>query len=38
LAVTRIPLHQESAPLHSKAKTKILDSIIGNIELIELLW
>ena len=30
------PLHQESAPLHLKAKIKVLDSITENLELIEL--
>jgi len=29
------PLHQESAPLHLKAKIKVLDSITENLELIE---
>ena len=29
------PLHQESAPLHFKTKTKVLDSITENLELIE---
>jgi len=29
------PLHQDSAPLHLEAKTKMLDNIIGNLELIE---
>ena len=33
-AVTRIPLHQASAPLHLKAKNNMLDSIIENTELI----
>jgi len=28
-------LHQESAPLHLDAKTKVLDNIIENLELIE---
>ena len=29
------PLHQDSTPLHLEAKTKILDNIIENLELIE---
>jgi len=29
------PLHLESAPLHLRAKTKVLDSITENLELIE---
>jgi len=29
------PLHQESAPLHLEAKTKVFDNIIENLELIE---
>ena len=29
------PLHQDSIPLHLKAKTKMLDNIIENLELIE---
>jgi len=29
------PLHQESAPLHLKAKIKVLDCISENLELIE---
>ena len=29
------PRHQESAPLHLEAKTKVLDNIIENLELIE---
>jgi len=29
------PLHLESVPLHLKAKTKVLDSITENLELIE---
>jgi len=29
------PLHQESAPLHLKAKIKVLDSITENLELTE---
>ena len=29
------PLHQESAPLHFEAKTKVLDNIIENLELTE---
>ena len=35
LAVARIPLHQESAPPHSKAKTNVLDSITETLNLIE---
>ena len=29
------PLHQESAPLHLEAKTKMFDNIIKNLELIK---
>jgi len=29
------PLHQDSTPLHLEAKTKMLDNIIENLELIE---
>ena len=29
------PLHQEAAPLHLEAKTKMIDNIIENLELIE---
>ena len=32
---TRVPLHLEFAPLHLKAKTKVLDRITENLELIE---
>ena len=35
MAVIRIPLHQDSTPLHLEAKTKMLDNIIENLELIE---
>jgi len=35
MAVIWIRLHQESAQLHIEAKTKVLDSIIENLELIE---
>jgi len=35
LLVLGSPLHQQSAPLHLKAKTKVLDSITENLELTE---
>jgi len=35
LAVTKVSLHQESAPLHLKAKIKVLNRITENLELTE---